>query len=186
MNATSGVATDAKIMDSAQAAAVLDDLRAQGRRVVLTNGVFDLLHIGHVRYLQQARSLGDLLVVGLNDDASVRRLKGPTRPLVPLEERAIILSALECVDIVTWFAEDTAEALVALLRPAVYVKGGDYDPAARPGEAGFLPEASTVAGYGGRVAVLSYLPGHSTTELVRRLVEQHSDVSSETHQVPGN
>lgn len=170
----SAAATDAKIMDRTQAAVVLDDARTQGQRVVLTNGVFDLLHVGHVRYLQQARSLGDLLAVALNDDTSVRRLKGPTRPLVPLEERAVILSALKCVDMVTWFSEDTAAALVALLHPAIYVKGGDYDPAARPGDAGYLPEAAIVAGYGGRVAVLTYLPGHSTTELVRQLVKKHT------------
>src|SRR5205085_3113863 len=101
-------------------------LRAAGRRLVLTNGVFDLLHVGHVRYLAAARALGEALWVGLNDDASVRRNKGLSRPLQPLDARAEVLAALACVAAVIPFAEDTAEALVATLRPDVYVKGGDY------------------------------------------------------------
>lgn len=162
-------ATDAKIVACAQAAGLLANARDEGQRIVLTNGVFDLLHVGHVRYLQEARSLGDVLVVGLNEDQAVRRLKGPARPLVPLDERAIIMAALECVDLVVPFAEETAETLVARLQPAIYVKGGDYDPQAPPGRKGYLPEAAVVRGYGGRVAILSYLPGHSTTALARLL-----------------
>lgn len=146
--------------------------RAAGQALVFTNGIFDLLHLGHVRCLQDAKALGSVLVVGLNSDASARRLKGTGRPLVPQGERAELLAALSCVDAVVIFAEDTAEGLVAALRPEVYVKGGDYaagpgaggDPAGRP-----LPEAAIVAGYGGRVVLLPYLAGHSTTELVAKI-----------------
>jgi len=162
--------TDRKIMPSASAASdALTGARAAGRTIVLTNGVFDLLHAGHVRYLQEARAQGDLLVVGMNGDDSVRRRKGPSRPLVPLEDRMAVVAALACVDLVVPFHEDIASDLVARLRPDVYVKGGDYDPAAPPDAPGYLPEAAVCRGYGGRVAVLSFLPGRSTTALVRRI-----------------
>lgn len=176
-------------------------MQAQGKRVVLTNGVFDLLHLGHVRYLQQARALGDLLVVALNSDASTRRLKGPARPLVTEAERAEVLAALCCVEYVTIFSEDTAADVVAALRPAVYVKGGDYSgadigvraldavltpaevrasvndaPGARlPGLARRLPEARVVAAYGGEVALLAYLPEHSTTALLERIRNRNAE-----------
>ena len=166
--------TDAKIATHEQAAHLLAGARDEGHVVVLTNGVFDLLHVGHVRYLQEARTLGDLLVVGLNDDQSTRRLKGRARPLVPLDERAVVVAALECVDLVVSFGEDTAEALVTELQPDVYVKGGDYDPQAAPGQQGFLPEAACVARYGGRVVILSYLPGHSTSSLVHLIVSRYA------------
>lgn len=164
--------TDTKVVNRDEATHIVASARDEGNSVVLTNGVFDLLHLGHVRYLQEARALGDILVVGLNDDESVRQLKGPARPLVPVEERAIVLSALECVDLVVPFCERTAEALVAALQPHIYVKGGDYNPAAPKGQKGYLPEARTVAGYGGRVTVLSFLPGHSTSEMIRRIVSR--------------
>ena len=129
-------------------AALGAEARAAGRRVVFTNGIFDLLHVGHLRYLRAARALGDLLVVGLNDDACTRRLKGPRRPIVPQDERAELLAALEPVDRVVLFGEDTAVALIEALRPAVYVKGGDY--AATPGAVGKpLPEAAAVRACGG-------------------------------------
>ena len=176
------------------------DWREAGARIVLTNGVFDLLHVGHVRYLQQASALGDVLVVGLNSDASTRRLKGPQRPLVPEEERAEVLAALACVDAVTLFEEDTAEALVAELRPDVYAKGGDYAvlggaaqlQVIRPEElrrlaAGArtsaesaaaslfarLPEARVVAEYGGTVCLIPYVAGHSTSEIIARIGGQN-------------
>ena len=160
---------------------------AAGRTLVFTNGVFDLLHIGHVRYLQEARSLGDVLIVGLNSDSSVRALKGPGRPLVPQTERAELLAALACVDHVTLFEAITARQLVDALRPEIYVKGGDYaqrpdtiQPARReitrleqlskP-----LPEAEVVLAYGGRVLVVPYLRGYSTTELIERIQRQGGD-----------
>lgn len=146
--------------------------RRAGRTVVCTNGHFDLLHVGHLRYLRAARALGDLLVVGLNDDAVTIRRKGPGRPIVPQDERAELLAALDAVDYVTIFGEDTAEALVAALQPDIYVKGGDY--AAEPGAAGApLPEAALVRRYGGVVRIVPLTPDHSTSGLVARIA-QHS------------
>jgi rfaE bifunctional protein nucleotidyltransferase chain/domain len=130
----------------------------------MTNGHFDLLHVGHVRYLQGARDLGDALVVGLNSDASTRARK-PGRPLVPQEDRAELLAALACVDAVVIFDDLDARALVAALSPELYVKGGDWG---RPGGSQ-PPEAEIVAGYGGRVIYLPYVPDHSTTRLIRRI-----------------
>jgi D-glycero-beta-D-manno-heptose 1-phosphate adenylyltransferase len=155
--------------------------QAAGETLVFTNGVFDLLHLGHVRYLQEARSLGDVLVVGLNSDASTRRLKGPGRPLVPQTERAELLAALACVDHVVIFEGDTAEPLVEALRPEIYVKGGDYRAAGGQAPAGTqgqvaakpLPEAAVVRRYGGRIVLLPYLTGHSTTELIERILQAH-------------
>lgn len=154
--------------------------QANGERGVFTNGCFDLLHLGHVRYLQDARELGDFLVLGLNSDESVALLKGPGRPLVPASERAEILAALTCVDYVTIFSEPTANALIELLRPAIYVKGGDYS-GAQAGEPDLarLPEASSVLACGGGVRLIPYLPGHSTTELIaviKRLPEKSTDL----------
>ncbi len=142
------------------------ELRARGRTVVLTNGCFDLLHVGHVRYLRAARLQGDCLIVGVNSDESVRRLKGPSRPLLPAAERAELLAALSSVDYVVVFPEDTAEELVAALQPDVYVKGSDYGPGQKD-----LPEAELVAGYGGRVALNELTPGRSTSSIVARIRE---------------
>lgn len=155
--------------------------RSRGLRVVFTNGIFDLLHLGHVRYLGQARALGDLLVIGLNSDVSTRQLKGPKRPLIAEDERAALLLSLRAVDAVTIFTEPTAEQLVAALQPDIYVKGGDYtlqpDAAAGPtATAGKeLPEAQIVQSYGGRVELIPYLPGHSTTELIERIVQRYAN-----------
>jgi rfaE bifunctional protein nucleotidyltransferase chain/domain len=139
--------------------------RAEGRVVVWTNGCFDLLHAGHVRSLRAARALGDVLLVGLNSDASVRRLKGPGRPLMPAGERAEILAELACVDRVVAFDEDTPEAVLARFQPDIHCKGIDYAPPhGKP-----IPEAALVEGYGGRIVFLPLSPGLSTTELLRRL-----------------
>lgn len=163
----SEIGTDRKIMSADILATELRRRQEHGERGVFTNGCFDLLHLGHVRYLQEARALGDFLVLGLNSDESVEMLKGPGRPLVPAHERAEILAALACVDYVTIFAERTANAIVELLRPAIYVKGGDY-AGTQAGEPDLtrLPEAASVLAYGGTVRLISYLPGHSTTELI--------------------
>jgi rfaE bifunctional protein nucleotidyltransferase chain/domain len=130
--------------------------------VVLTNGCFDLLHVGHVRSLEHAASLGDLLIVGINDDPSVLALKGAGRPLMAANERAELIAALGCVDLVTIFPELTAEALVSAVKPDVYVKGGDYDEAD-------IPEAVIVRGYGGRVVLSPVVPGRSTSSMVDRI-----------------
>jgi D-glycero-beta-D-manno-heptose 1-phosphate adenylyltransferase len=144
-----------------------ESLRGRGRRVVWTNGCFDLLHAGHVRSLRAARQFGDVLVVGINSDESVRRLKGPARPIFPAELRAEVLAALQCVDYVTVFDEPTPEPALCDLRPHVHCKGADYAPPhGKP-----IPEAAAVAAYGGRVEFLPLVPGLSTTELIRRLRE---------------
>jgi D-glycero-beta-D-manno-heptose 1-phosphate adenylyltransferase len=170
--------TQQKIYDRHELAAEVQRRQASGERGVFTNGCFDLLHLGHVRYLQEARALGDFLIVGLNDDAGVHALKGPGRPLVAEVERAEMLAALTCIDYITIFAEPTAGPLVALLRPALYVKGGDYANAggSEP-DTGRLPEAKVVLQYGGKVRLIPYLPHHSTTELIaaiQRLPERSS------------
>ena len=136
--------------------------RAAGERVVFTNGCFDLLHRGHVRYLASAAELADILVVGLNSDASVRGLKEPGRPFVSEDARAEVLAALACVDFVTLFDTSTAADLVAAIRPDVYVKGGDYaerEP----------PEADLARSLGGEFRALALVPGSSTSELVRQI-----------------
>lgn len=153
-----------RVMSLAEAADWAAGLRAAGRSVVFTNGCFDLLHRGHVDYLQRARALGDALAVGLNGDASVRLLKGPGRPILPEDDRAAVLAALRAVDVVVIFQEPTAEALVAALRPAIFVKGGDWGSATRT-----PPEAAVALGYGGRVQYLPYLPGRSTSEIVAQI-----------------
>jgi D-beta-D-heptose 7-phosphate kinase/D-beta-D-heptose 1-phosphate adenosyltransferase len=142
--------------------------RQEKKRVVWTNGCFDLLHVGHVRTLQAARSRGDALVVGVNSDACVRRLKGPGRPLVPAAQRVEVLAALECVDYVIVFEEPTPEPAIARLQPDVHCKGADYaPPLGKP-----IPEAPLVASYGGRIEFLPLVPSLSTSDLVRRIREQ--------------
>lgn len=142
---------------------------AQGKTVVLTNGCFDLLHVGHVRYLQQARALGDVLIVGVNDDASVRRLKGSHRPIVRQDDRVEMLAALEAVSYVVIFTEDTATSLVTALRPDIYAKGGDYGSGAKD-----LPEAEAVLESGGRIEILPLVHGQSSTDLVREVLERYT------------
>jgi D-glycero-beta-D-manno-heptose 1-phosphate adenylyltransferase len=142
---------------------VREQARAERKTVVWTNGCFDLLHVGHVRSLQAARFFGDLLVVGLNSDASVRALKGPERPVVRAAERAEILAALACVDYVIVFDELTPEQAIGRLQPDVCCKGADYAPPdGKP-----IPEAALVSSYGGRVEFLPMVPATSTTDLIR-------------------
>jgi D-beta-D-heptose 7-phosphate kinase/D-beta-D-heptose 1-phosphate adenosyltransferase len=135
-------------------------LRRRGRRVVFTNGVFDVLHPGHVRYLRDARALGDALIVGVNSDRSVRAIKGPDRPINPASERAELLLALAAVDAVTIFDEDTPHTLISLVKPDILVKGSDW-PADR------IVGRDVVEGGGGRVARIELSPGHSTSDLIR-------------------
>jgi rfaE bifunctional protein nucleotidyltransferase chain/domain len=184
---------------------VVRERQQHGEQAVFTNGCFDILHLGHVRYLQRARELGDFLIVGVNSDESTSRLKGPKRPLVPEKERAEVLAALAYVDYVAIFADNTAGRLLDRLHPSLYVKGGDYaafdysqdslltseslkrllagDVSEYPQLAHLgasLPELPTVAEYGGRLALLAYLPEHSTSALIDRIVSRYAESLAET------
>jgi rfaE bifunctional protein nucleotidyltransferase chain/domain len=143
---------------------VAERYRAQGKRLVLANGCFDLLHVGHVRYLEGAKRLGDVLLVGLNSDASVSRLKGAGRPLMTQAERAEIIAALGCVDYVAIFDEDTVDGLVASIRPEIHAKGTDYTPDS-------VPERESVSASGGSVAIVGDPKTHSTRELISKIVK---------------
>jgi len=156
---------DAKLMPPRVLARLLESARRANRKVVFTNGCFDILHPGHVDLLRRARALGDLLVVGINDDASVRRLKGPGRPVNELRARASVLAGLSSVDYVVSFAEDTPERIITEVRPDVLVKGEDWK------EKGVVGR-EFVESYGGRVALLALLPGHSTTNVLKRIGER--------------
>lgn len=156
-----------RLLSRADAAALAARLRAASRTVVFTNGVFDLLHPGHVRYLQVARRLGDALIVGLNGDASVRRNKGPERPITPQAERAEILLALAAVDAVVIFDEDTPADIIAAIQPDVLVKGADWAADAIVGR-------DVVEARNGRVVRVPIEEGHSTTEIVERVRQASS------------
>lgn len=133
--------------------------------VVVTNGCFDILHVGHIRYLQKAKQLGDILVVGINSDASVKKIKESNRPINSQNERAETIAALSCVDFVSIFNEETAEELLSLVKPNIYAKGGDYNEAN-------LPEAQLVKNIGGEIVIIPYIPGYSTTETIKKLKKQ--------------
>ncbi len=145
---------------------IIQDLKAKGKRIVFTNGCFDLLHIGHVRYLESAKSLGDILVVGVNSDRSVRNLKGPHRPILPEEERVEILSSLECVNYLTLFDEPTPLELISSLLPHVLVKGGDWTKEAIVG-------SEAVEGAGGEVVILPFVEGSSTSQLIETILKRY-------------
>ncbi len=157
----------AKIKSLDVLSTLIEAEKNRGKRVVFTNGCFDLLHAGHVKYLQKARSLGDLLVLGLNSDASVRRLKGPKRPLIDQDERSHLLAALDCIDYVTIFEEDTPLELIAALKPYILAKGGDY---ALDGVVG----REIVESYGGRVELINFVDGKSTTNIIEKILELYS------------
>jgi D-beta-D-heptose 7-phosphate kinase/D-beta-D-heptose 1-phosphate adenosyltransferase len=150
-----------KVRSPATAARWIASLQKRGKKVVFTNGCFDLLHSGHVAYLEQARAQGHALVVALNGDQSVKRLKGPDRPLVTLKDRARVMAALAAVDCVTWFHEDTPVKLLKSLKPKVYVKGGDWDVTR-------IPEYDVVTGYGGKAFALTFVKGRSTTRIIEK------------------
>lgn len=157
-----GVSPQGRILDRMRLLARVAVARHQGARIVLANGCFDLLHVGHVRYLTGARALGDFLVVGINADEQVRSLKGPGRPYMPELERAEIIASLRAVDAVHIFSEPTVEELLLALRPDVHAKGTDYTVET-------VPERAVVASYGGTVAIVGDPKDHSTTELVARV-----------------
>jgi rfaE bifunctional protein nucleotidyltransferase chain/domain len=150
------------LKDREEAAKVSRQLRDEGKRLVFTNGCFDLIHAGHVDYLARARELGDALMIGVNDDDSVRRLKGANRPHMSLADRMQVLAALRSVDYVVSFAENTPAELIAAVKPQVLVKGGDYTPDGVVGK-------NTVESYGGKVVIIPLLPGRSTTSLIKKI-----------------
>ena len=156
-----------KIKEREDLQRVLENLKANGKRIVFTNGCFDLLHIGHLRYLEKAKALGDLLVVGINNDLSVQRLKGPERPILPLAERMEILSGLECVDYVIAFDESTPLELISFLRPTLLVKGGDWTKETTVGR-------EVVEGLGGEVVILPFLEGNSTTNIIQTILKRYA------------
>ena len=139
-------------------------MRQQARSIVFTNGCFDILHAGHVRYLAAAKSCGDVLIVGLNSDSSVSALKGPSRPINPEDDRAEVMAGLEAVDYVAIFADATAERLVELIKPDVYVKGGDYT-------VDQLPEARIAAAYGGKTVLIPEVPGRSSSNIIKKIAQ---------------
>ena len=160
-----------KIYHLSELASILQQAKSDGNVVVTTNGCFDVLHLGHLRYLQAARQLGDLLVVAINSDSSVRQLKGENRPLVPEEERAEMLAGLGCVDYVVIFPELTPISLLSELKPSIHVKGGDY-------KLEQLIEKDVVEANGGKVIVGLNVPGKSTTNLIEVICERYIDTGA--------
>ena len=153
------------IIDRKDAAQFCEDVRRQGKKIVFTNGCFDIIHAGHVRYLTMAKNFGDILIIGLNTDESVRKLKGASRPINTQADRAEVLLGLKAVDHVIYFGEQTAENLIAEVKPDIYVKGGDYTLET-------LPEAKIVQSYGGRVELVNLVAGRSTTNIVSKILAE--------------
>ncbi|HXK62035.1 MAG TPA: adenylyltransferase/cytidyltransferase family protein [Acidobacteriota bacterium] len=141
---------------------IAEEARKAGRTVVFANGCFDLIHVGHIRYLQAAREMGDILILAVNGDSSVQELKGPGRPLMPELERAEILAALQCVDYLVLFNDQTADRLLREIRPDIHAKGTDYSEET-------VPERETVLGYGGRIAIVGDAKEHSTRDYLKRI-----------------
>ena len=144
---------------------ILETAKKDGKKVVFTNGCFDILHRGHVTYLNEAKRQGDILVVGVNSDASVKKLKGESRPINSEYDRAFVLDGLKAVDYTVIFGEDTPEDLIACLKPSVHVKGGDYKKED-------LPETKIVESYGGKVVILNFIEGKSTTNIINKINEK--------------
>lgn len=150
-----------EVLTRQQISSRVQEWREAGETVVFTNGCFDILHVGHIKTLTRAKSEGSKLIVGVNSDASVQRLKGPTRPVNPEQDRAQLLAALRCVDAVVIFEEDTPIELLEVVRPHVHVKGGDY-------QVDDLPEKEVVERHGGRIVIIGLVPGRSTTNLIQK------------------
>ena len=160
-----------KIVSNQELVSIIDTSR-KFKKIVFTNGCFDILHMGHVKYLQQAKSLGDILIVGVNSDASVRKLKGELRPIMSEKERAEVIAALECVDYVVIFPEMTPENLIRVVKPDIHVKGGDW-------KIEQIPEANLVQSYGGKVVIVDEIEGYSTSEIIRRISERYRKVKTD-------
>ena len=151
-----------RIVERSDLIAIVEVERGEGKRIVFANGCFDVLHVGHVRYLEAAKALGDLLIVGINSDEQTRRLKGAGRPLLPQEQRAEIISSIEAVDFVTIFEEPTVEQLLLALKPDIHAKGTDYKEDS-------VPERDVVRSFGGRVAIVGDAKDHSSSQMIERL-----------------
>lgn len=147
---------------------IVNKLKNEGKKVVFTNGCFDILHIGHVKYLEEAKKLGDILIVGVNSDESVRILKGEERPIMPEEERAEILAALECVDYVVIFYETNPENLIAQLKPDIHIKGGDY-------AMDEIPESKLVESLGGKTVIIKETEGKSTSNIIQKMLRLYGE-----------
>lgn len=141
---------------------IISDLKKRNKKIITTNGCFDIIHVGHVRYLAQAKTLGDILIIAMNTDESVRKLKGPTRPVNSESDRAEILAALGVVDYVILFGEETPAALLEKIKPDIHVKGGDYNLET-------LPEAKTIQDSGGKIVFIPFVEGKSTTNTIERI-----------------
>jgi len=151
-----------KIIELNELEGIINQSKEEGKKIVFTNGCFDILHIGHIHLLKQARKFGDILVIGLNSDSSVRDLKGKKRPIIPENERAELLAALEVTDYITIFTEKTACRVLEVIKPDVYVKGGDYSPTS-------LPEWPVVERNGGQIRIIPLEEGRSTTNIINRI-----------------
>lgn len=143
-------------------AAIIEQAKAEGKKVVFTNGVFDFVHSGHLSYMEKARDLGDMFVMAINSDASVKRIKGPARPINAEHDRALILAGLRCVDYVTIFEQDTPTEILDILKPSIHTKGGDYDPEK-------MPETPTVRKNGGEVVIIPLKDGYSNSKQFERI-----------------
>ncbi len=152
------------VQNSSELEKILQKLKKQGKKIVFTNGCFDILHVGHVTYLAHAKKLGDVLVVGINSDSSVSKLKGSKRPINDLDSRMIVLDSLKSVDFVVPFSSDTPVPLIETLKPNIHVKGGDY-------VAEKLPEFKTVTAYGGKVMIIPFIDGYSVTSLLSKITK---------------
>jgi len=155
-----------KIKEREELRKIVEALKLEGKQIVFTNGCFDLLHVGHIRYLEKAKGLGDILIVGVNSDRSVRMIKGPERPILPEEERAEVLSGLGCIDYIILFDEPTPLELIAQLQPHVLVKGGDWTKETTVGK-------EIVESSGGKVVILPFVEGHSTSNLIKTILERY-------------
>ena len=151
-----------RVLNREEASKLIEDLKKQGKQVVFTNGCFDILHVGHMTYLEEAKEFGDYLFVGVNSDESVKRLKGPTRPINSEDDRAELLAGLKAVDYTVIVTEDTPVELIGELKPSIHVKGGDYKKED-------LPETKVVESYGGRVEIVSLVEGKSTSNVVKKI-----------------
>ena len=140
----------------------IQNLKKEGKRIVFANGIFDILHVGHIRYLESAKELGDILIVALNSDSSARKLKGEERPIMPLEERVEIISSIQAVDYVTSFEEENADKILAILKPHIHAKGTDYTTET-------VPEKDVVASFGGKIAIAGDPKAHSTKDIIKQI-----------------